>query len=84
MTGDTAGGAPLLAVRNLEVVYGGSIRVLRGVSLDVPEGKVVTLGDSALQLLRAVDDNLEDPTRAKALPFFAHATTVSRYLRTQL
>jgi branched-chain amino acid transport system ATP-binding protein len=47
-----------LAVRNLEVVYGGSIRVLRGVSLDVPAGKVVTLlganGAGKTTLLRAV------------------------------
>jgi branched-chain amino acid transport system ATP-binding protein len=58
VTGDTAGGAPLLAVRNLEVVYGSSIRVLRGVSLDVDTGKVVTLlganGAGKTTLLRAV------------------------------
>jgi branched-chain amino acid transport system ATP-binding protein len=36
-------GAPLLAVNNIEVVYSDVILVLRGVSLAVPEGKIVTL-----------------------------------------
>jgi len=35
--------APLLAVNNIEVVYADVILVLRGVSLNVPEGKIVTL-----------------------------------------
>lgn len=34
---------PLLSVNNIEVVYDEVIQVLRGVSLDVPEGDVVTL-----------------------------------------
>jgi branched-chain amino acid transport system ATP-binding protein len=38
-----AGSAPLLAVRNVEVVYDEVILVLRGLSLDVPRGAVVAL-----------------------------------------
>ena len=38
---ETAG--PLLSVSNIEVIYDRVILVLRGVSLDVPEGGVVTL-----------------------------------------
>ncbi len=34
---------PMLSVNNIEVVYDEVIQVLRGVSLDVPEGEVVTL-----------------------------------------
>ena len=33
----------LLSVNNLEVVYDDVIQVLRGVSLTVPEGKIVAL-----------------------------------------
>ncbi len=35
--------APLLAVRNIEVVYDEVILVLRGLSLDVPKGSIVAL-----------------------------------------
>jgi branched-chain amino acid transport system ATP-binding protein len=38
-----AGGPPLLAVRNVEVVYDEVILVLRGLSLKVPQGSVVAL-----------------------------------------
>jgi len=38
-----AGGPPLLAVRNVEVVYDEVILVLRGLSLAVPQGAVVAL-----------------------------------------
>ena len=34
---------PLLAVRNIEVIYDHVILVLRGVSLEVPQGKIVAL-----------------------------------------
>ncbi len=39
----TAKGQPLLAVRNIEVVYDEVILVLRGLSLEVPEGAIVAL-----------------------------------------
>jgi branched-chain amino acid transport system ATP-binding protein len=52
------GSGPILAVRNLEVVYGGVIQVLRGVSLEVPSGKIVALlganGAGKTTMLRAV------------------------------
>ncbi|NGX99078.1 MAG: ABC transporter ATP-binding protein, partial [Candidatus Afipia apatlaquensis] len=35
-----AAAAPLLAVRNIEVVYDNVILVLRGLSLDVPKGAI--------------------------------------------
>jgi branched-chain amino acid transport system ATP-binding protein len=38
-----AKGQPLLAVRNIEVVYDEVILVLRGLSLEVPEGAIVAL-----------------------------------------
>src|SRR6201991_964724 len=34
---------PLLSVRNIEVVYDNVILVLRGLSLDVPQGAIVAL-----------------------------------------
>src|ERR1700712_401738 len=39
----TATLAPLLSVRNIEVVYDDVILVLRGLSLDVPQGAIVAL-----------------------------------------
>src|ERR1043166_5516763 len=38
-----AASAPLLAVRNIEVVYDDVILVLRGLSLDVPQGSIVAV-----------------------------------------
>ena len=53
----------MLAVENLEVVYDEVVLVLRGVSLTVPEGKIVTLlggnGAGKTTLLRAVTGLLD-------------------------
>src|SRR5690242_13822863 len=55
--------SPLLAVNNLEVVYDDVIHVLKGVSLSVPEGKIVALlganGAGKTTLLRAVSGLLD-------------------------
>jgi branched-chain amino acid transport system ATP-binding protein len=51
-------GTPLLAVRGVEVVYGGAVRALRSVSLTVGQGEAVALlganGAGKTTLLRAV------------------------------
>ncbi|MFT2526259.1 ATP-binding cassette domain-containing protein, partial [Escherichia coli] len=39
----TAAVAKALAINNIEVIYDHVILVLKGVSLDVPEGKIVAL-----------------------------------------
>ena len=39
----TAAAQPILSVRNIEAIYDNVILVLRGVSLDVPEGSIVAL-----------------------------------------
>jgi branched-chain amino acid transport system ATP-binding protein len=55
--------SPLLSIRNLEVVYEDVILVLRGVSIDVPEGKIVALlggnGAGKTTLLRAISGLLD-------------------------
>ncbi len=53
----------MLSVRNLEVVYDEVVLVLRGVSLEVPEGKIVALlganGAGKTTLLRAISGLLD-------------------------
>jgi branched-chain amino acid transport system ATP-binding protein len=55
--------SPILSVSNLEVVYDDVIQVLRGVSLSVPEGKIVALlganGAGKTTLLRAITGLLD-------------------------
>ena len=50
--------ASILTVSDVEVVYGSVIRVLRGVSLDVPQGKIVAIlganGAGKTTMLRAI------------------------------
>lgn len=43
LTRPQAATAPILAVKNIEVIYDHVILVLRGVSLEVPQGKIVAL-----------------------------------------
>jgi branched-chain amino acid transport system ATP-binding protein len=54
---------PLLTIENLEVVYNDVILVLRGVSLAVPDGKIITLlganGAGKTTLLRAISGLLD-------------------------
>ena len=58
-----ADAAPLLAVHNLQVVYGGSVEAVRDVSLEVPEGRIVALlgsnGAGKSTVLKAVSQVLD-------------------------
>ncbi|GAC1477899.1 MAG: ABC transporter ATP-binding protein [Acetobacteraceae bacterium] len=60
---ETAAGAPLLSVANIEVVYDRVVLVLKGVSLDVPQGGVVALlganGAGKTTTLRAISNLIE-------------------------
>ena len=63
MTESAAVPAPLLALRNLQVVYGGAIEAVRDVSLDVHAGRIVTLlgsnGAGKSTVLKAVSAVLD-------------------------
>src|SRR5207237_124008 len=54
----TVGDVPLLRVRDVEVVYGGAVLVLRGVNVEVPLGGIVAVlganGAGKTTLLRAI------------------------------
>ena len=58
------GAAPLLEVNNIEVVYNDVILVLRGLSLSVPQGKIVALlganGAGKSTTLKAISGPAED------------------------
>ena len=59
---DNSGAAPLLLVNNIEVIYDRVILVLKGVSLEVPKGSIITLlganGAGKTTTLKAVSNLL--------------------------
>ena len=61
--------APLLAVRNIEVVYDDVILVLRGLSLAVPKGAIVALlganGAGKSTTLKAISGLLKTEDRSE-------------------
>jgi branched-chain amino acid transport system ATP-binding protein len=71
----TARAAPLLSVKNIEVIYDRVILVLKGVSLDVPKGGIVALlganGAGKTTTLKAISNLLRaergDVTKGKIL-----------------
>ena len=74
--GTPAGGAgarPLLAVKNVETAYYGRLTVLRGVSLDVPERRIVTLlgsnGAGKTTLLRTIMGLIPDQPEKGTVEF---------------
>ena len=68
----------MLEVRNLDAGYG-RVRVLRGVSLNVPAGKIVALlganGAGKTTLMRAIAGLADDPCRHRSR---SAAQTVTR------
>jgi branched-chain amino acid transport system ATP-binding protein len=75
-------GRPLLEVNNIEVVYNDIIQVLRGVSLKVPEGRIVALlgtnGAGKTTTLRAISGLLKPENGAVKdgyINFAGHDTT---------
>ena len=60
---ETTNGTPLLAVNNIEVIYDHVILVLKGVSLEVPEGGIVALlggnGAGKTTTLKAISNLLK-------------------------
>jgi len=69
----TPGTDPLLAVRNVETAYYGRLTVLRGVSLEVPSGRVVALlgsnGAGKTTLLRTIMGLIPDQPEKGAVEF---------------
>jgi branched-chain amino acid transport system ATP-binding protein len=64
---------PLLAVRNVETAYYGRLTVLRGVSMDVPAGRIVTLlgsnGAGKTTLLRTIMGLIPDQPEKGTVEF---------------